>query len=752
MASETAMEDQLTGSSLHTTDNVHFQQLIENSYDGITLLDKRMQVIYRSPSAIRITGWKAVERAKKPTYDRVHPDDKPALQSLIKDILAHPGEPKTGTLRSRHFDGHYMWIETTYTNRLNEPGINAIVCNFRDITAKKEADDLQQQTIKELYAYKYALDESAIIGITDHKGIIKHVNENFCRISKYSEAELIGQDHRIINSGYHDKAFIKNIWITIGAGKIWKGELKNRAKDGTHYWVDTTIVPFLNEHGKPYRYVAIRSDITEKKHSQEQLQKTIKESYTRSLIEASLDPLVTISAEGKITDVNKDSVKATGVPAEKLIGTDFSDYFTEPDRAEEAYQEAIAKGVVRNRLLAIKHISGKTTDVLYNATVYKDENGNVQGVFASARDITDIKQAEEEIKRSQEYTRSLIEASLDPLVTISPEGKITDVNEASIQATGVAKDDLIGTDFSDYFTEPEKAREGYQQVFAKGFVADYPLTIRHKNGKVTEVLYNASVYTDDKNNVLGVFAAARDITAQRRQEIRINTLNEELEQRIIELESFSYSVSHDLRAPLRGVDGFIAMFLNRYLDKVDDEGQRMLNNVRRNVTKMGSLIDELLTLSRIGMKDIQITTIDMTDLVYTVLEELEDVKGKANIIVRELGFAKGDIALIKQVLVNLVSNAYKYSNKSEHPVIEIGCMVNGLDMHYFVKDNGVGFDMEYSNKLFGVFQRLHDPREYQGIGVGLAIVKRIITRHGGKVWAEGKENVGATFYFSLKKF
>jgi PAS domain S-box-containing protein len=332
------------------------------------------------------------------------------------------------------------------------------------------------------------------------------------------------------------------------------------------------------------------------------------------------------------------------------------------------------------------------------------------------------------------------------MVAISPEGKITDVNDALVKATGVVREKLIGTDFSDYFTEPEKAREGYQQVFAKGFVADSPLTIRHN---LRDVLYNASVYRDEKGIVLGVFAAARDITAQRKQEVKIKTLNEELEQRIIELESFSYSVSHDLRAPLRGIDGFIAIFLKQYLEKVDHEGQRLLNNVRRNVNKMGSLIDELLTLSRIGMKDIQIVDIDMKTLVHTVLEELHEMKGKSKIIVKNMLPSQGDVALIKQVLVNLIANAFKYSNKILNPVIEIGCTRVENEVQYYIKDNGVGFDMEYSNKLFGVFQRLHDPQEYQGTGVGLAIVKRIIIRHGGRVWAEGKVGEGATFYFSL---
>jgi PAS domain S-box-containing protein len=227
--------------------------------------------------------------------------------------------------------------------------------------------------------------------------------------------------------------------------------------------------------------------------------------YARSLIEASLDPLVTISADGKITDVNEATVNVTGVGRQALIGTDFSDYFTEPEKARAGYREVFEKGFVTDYPLTIRHKDGRLTDVLYNASVYKDVHGNVLGVFASARDVSAQKQA-------SQYARSLVEASLDPLVTISPEGKITDVNEATIKVTGVLREKLIGTDFSDYFTEPEKARAGYREVFEKSFVTDYPLTIRHEQGRLTDVLYNASVYKDVQGKVLGVFAAARDVT------------------------------------------------------------------------------------------------------------------------------------------------------------------------------------------------------------------------------------------------
>ncbi len=256
--------------------------------------------------------------------------------------------------------------------------------------------------------------------------------------------------------------------------------------------------------------------------------------YSRTLIEASLDPLVTINSDGKLMDVNDALIKITGIQRENLIDTDFSLNFTEPKKAQKGYLEVLEKGFIVNFPLTIKHETGKLTDVLYNASGYKDSKGNILGVFASIRDVTSQKQA-------SQYARSLIEASLDPLVTISASGKITDVNEASIKVTGVSRENLIDTDFSNYFTEPQRAQEGYEQVFEKGFVSDYPLTIKHKNGNLTDVLYNASVYKDSKGDVLGVFAAARDVTEQKwAKDLRIANKelafqNDEKEKRAAEL-------------------------------------------------------------------------------------------------------------------------------------------------------------------------------------------------------------------------
>jgi PAS domain S-box-containing protein len=372
--------------------------------------------------------------------------------------------------------------------------------------------------------------EYAIIG-NDVSGKILLWNAGARRLYGYEPDEVIGKAYSSILHSPEDIANGKPAEVMAAAlqfGK-WEGTVTRVRKSGDQFIARLVIMPRRDPEGKPIGFLLISKDISDEIRLTEELKAT--QFYARSLIEASLDPLVTISPGGKITDVNAASAEITGLPREKLIGTDFSDYFTEPDKAREGYKQVFEKGLVSNYPLTIRHRDGKLTDVLYNASVYKDARGNVLGVFAAARDITAQKQA-------SQYARSLVEASLDPLVTISPEGKITDVNEATARVTGAARESLIGTDFSNYFTEPDRAREGYQQAFAKGFVTDYPLTIRHIEGRLSHVLYNASVYKDVNGRVLGVFAAARDVTPLKKAEVELaDQRNRELE-RLAELERF----------------------------------------------------------------------------------------------------------------------------------------------------------------------------------------------------------------------
>jgi len=365
------------------------------------------------------------------------------------------------------------------------------------------------------------------------EGVITSWNQGAERIYGYSAKEAVGQPISfLLPPGHRDE--VPGILKRIKDGElIHHYETIRKRKDGKVIDVSLSVSPIKDRQGKIFGAATIARDITADVQARKQAEEKLAAAsqYARSLIESSLDPLVTISADGKITDVNEATIKVTGVSREKLIGTDFSNYFTEPEKAREGYQKVFAKGFVTDYPLIIRHKSGRQTSVLYNASVYKDTTGDVQGVFAAARDITEQKQA-------SQYARSLIESSLDPLVTISADGKITDVNEATIKVTGILREKLIGTDFSNYFTEPEKAREGYQQVFAKGFVTDYPLTIRHRDGKLTNVLYNASVYKDTNGNVIGVFAAARDVTEQKRVEGELAEQRQRELERLVELEKF----------------------------------------------------------------------------------------------------------------------------------------------------------------------------------------------------------------------
>jgi PAS domain S-box-containing protein len=468
--------------------------IVDSSDDAIVSKDLDGVVTSWNRAARRIYGYEASEIIGRSFSVLIHPAHPEEMETILQRIREGQRIEHYETMRLRK-DGGAIFVSLTESPIHDAEGrVVGASSIARDITERKRAEEQARATSQ----YARSLIEASLDPLVtiSPDGKITDVNEATIKVTGVGRDQLIGTDFSVYftepdkaREGYLE-AFEK------GAVTDYPLTIRNQLGRLTDVLYNATV--YRDADAKVLGVFAAARDVTAQNQASQ---------YARSLIEASLDPLVTISPDGKITDVNEATVKVTGVPREKLIGTDFSDYFTSPEKARDGYQQVFAQGFVTDYPLTIHHRDGRLTDVLYNASVYKDGRGNVLGVFAAARDVTEQKQA-------SQYARSLIEASLDPLVTISPEGKITDVNEATVKVTGISREKLIGTDFSDYFIEPDKARQGYQQVFANGFVTDYPLTIRHRDERLTDVLYNASVYKDASGSVLGVFAAARDVTQQ----------------------------------------------------------------------------------------------------------------------------------------------------------------------------------------------------------------------------------------------
>jgi PAS domain S-box-containing protein len=377
--------------------------------------------------------------------------------------------------------------------------------------------------------------------------------------------------------------------------------------------------------------------------------------------------------------------------------------------------------------------------------------------YVNARDITEIRQVE----KIRNYLATVVKQSNDAIYIHDNEGKIISWNEGAEKIYGYSESEALKMKIWNIIPEYMQMEiEGMVNKILKGKKVELLETKRiTKHGILVDVLFSAAVITDYGNDNESIAITERDITEQKIADEQIKQLNKDLQSNVTELiatnkelESFSYSVSHDLRAPLRALDGYSKILEEDHIELLNDDAKRLLGKIKYNAKKMGVLIDDLLAFSRLGRKEVKKQRISTHEIIEHILRETNhSTPHKAMIKINNLPMSYADQSLIYQVWMNLISNAIKYSEKKELPEIEIGATDTENETTYYVKDNGAGFDMQYADKLFGVFERLHGTDEFEGTGIGLAIVQRIITKHGGNIRAEGKVNEGATFYFTLPK-
>ena len=489
-----------------------------------------------------------------------------------------------------------------------------------------------------------------------------------------------------------------------------------------------------------------------------------------AIVEFSDDAIISKDLHGVITSWNNGAEKIFGYSDGEMIGTSIMRLIP-ADRQDE--EEQILSRIRRGE--SVEHFEtvrvckdGSRLDVSVTVSPIKDGRGKIVGASKVARDITERKKTESALEESESRLRLVLQAAqighweIDP---VTRSARCSDLNFGIFGYAEPFPEWSVQKFFSHLHPDD---RERVKGIVQNGLATQqdwrFESRIIRQDQAVRWISAQARFFQNIGGHPLLVLGICEDITGRKQSEEKIRQLNAELEQRVKErtaqleaankeLEAFSFSVSHDLRAPLRAVNGFADIVLEDYGSLLPEDGRRNLERIRNGGLRMGQLIDDLLAFSRLSRQSMKRQEVNSARLVQIVLDESQSQREGRQIELNagNLPVCHGDPALLKQVWVNLIYNAIKYTRGREPSVIEIGCIRKENENVYFVKDNGAGFDMKYADKLFGVFQRLHRADQFEGTGVGLAIVQRIVNRHGGRAWAEAEVNRGATFYFTLER-
>ncbi|CAG0933697.1 two-component system, LuxR family, sensor histidine kinase DctS [Rhodocyclaceae bacterium] len=732
---------------------------LEASDEGIAVVDAECCVVLWNRGAERMFGWTAAEAAGRSLTElHMQAADAGELARCV-DTLRGGRCVRLSGLRLRK-DGSTLHAECLFTPLIGEDGRYAGAVNtVRDITPLDESERALRQS-EEKFNKAFHASPDAIVITRQADGVVVEANEGFERLTGYGVGETVGR-HLVdtLNIWAHPQQRREFVGLVKAHGRVSGFEHDIRRKDGELRHCSVSSVA-IDIGGEPCLISVVR-DITRQRLDELAL-KASEERFVKAFNANPNYATVSRLEDGRFVAVNQGFERMTGWKAEEVLGRTAVDIglWAEPAEREELVRRLKADGEWQGFKVHFRRKNGEV--VLIEGSCVLAEIGGERQIIGIARDITEVQRAQDALRQSEEKFAKDFHSSPDGIMILRAEdGLIFDINESFEQLLERSRDEVVGRTVNDVglWARPELRAGFLAELRARGMVVGYEFELRTKSGRVRDMTVSTALI--DIGGVPCLISIARDITDQRRAEEEIRNLNVtlehrvqertvELEEAVREMESFSYSISHDLRAPLRAIAGYARIVEEDYAAAIDAEGKRLLGRIAGGAIRMGELIDDLLDFSRIGRADLKKSPVDMNLVVRDVIGELDEAgANRRQFDIGDLPQAEADRGLLRQAWMNLLSNAVKYSRQRDPARIEVGGAIEGDELHYWVRDNGAGFDMAFSDKLFKVFQRLHRDPSFEGTGVGLALVARIVHKHGGRVWAEGAPEAGATFHFTL---
>ena len=714
----------------------------------------------------RLYGWTEEEAVGQISHELLKTRSTHPLEEIHAALLRH-GQ-WTGELTQTRQDGTTIAVSANWIllkQQSRHP--TTVVEADTDVTGLHRTE----QALREQTAFGRAVLNSlhAHIAVIDAAGLIIQINESWDRSAKENGRESpsrfvdIGDNYievlrQAATSDEQARRALDGI-MEVLAGTLDKFEQEYLCHSpSARQWFQMIVSPLSTVVGGA---VIAYVDITARKMADEA------KRFLAAIVTSSPDAIITKSVEGTILSWNRGAEGLFGYSAEEIVGQHVEQLVPEELRDEELrLRQRVLLGTSVEQFETQRcHKHKRLIDVSISMSPIYDETGAIIATAQMMRDITFRKQTEEALRRSEERFRSLTTNIPQLVWSCRPDGTYEYLSEQWMTYTGTTLEQNLGYGWLDLIHPddvPEVDRKWKESVASGSpFMTEYRL--KAADGSYYWQLARATAQRNDKGEIYVWFGTTTDISSQKEAEATLERFNTLLESRSDalaaankELEAFSYSVSHDLRAPLRTMTGFAQALLEDYGEKLEPEASRYLTIISNGARQMGRLIDDLLSFSRLSRQNLTVGSISLAELVQEIREELAADQAGRTIEwdIADLPMCRGDRTTIKLVLANLLGNAVKYTRPRDRAKIQVGWQVDKQQPRFcriFVKDNGVGFDMRYVDKLFTVFQRLHRAEEFEGTGVGLAIVQRIVHRHGGKVWAEARPNEGATFWFTMER-